>query len=304
MARILVGSVPVVGHINPLVPIVRALCARGHEIRWYTGAKYRSKVETTGAQYVGLTYARDYDDAQIEREFSGRAKLRGMAQLKFDMKHIFMDNGPGQLRDLQQIAQSFAPDLLFCEAASFGGLFYSELSGVPLVVLGVIPLPRSSIDTAPFGLGLAPNVSALGRIRNRALNWAVEHVLFRDVQHHWERAGWHASNRACHARDNRQRGARADRAHARWAGERGRAVVVATGGRPPDSLRLRNVPSNARVGTFLSYPELLPKTSVMVTNGGYGGVQMALAQVFHWPWPARPRTNRRWRRVSLALAQA
>src|SRR5438128_880136 len=29
MARILVGSVPVVGHINPLVPIVRALCARG-----------------------------------------------------------------------------------------------------------------------------------------------------------------------------------------------------------------------------------------------------------------------------------
>jgi len=44
MARILVGSIPVVGHINPLVPIVRALCARGHEVRWYTGAKYRTKV--------------------------------------------------------------------------------------------------------------------------------------------------------------------------------------------------------------------------------------------------------------------
>jgi UDP:flavonoid glycosyltransferase YjiC (YdhE family) len=27
----------------------------------------------------------------------------------------------------------------------------------------------------------------------------------------------------------------------------------------------------------LSYPDLLPKTSVMVTNGGYGGVQMALS---------------------------
>jgi UDP:flavonoid glycosyltransferase YjiC (YdhE family) len=54
-------------------------------------------------------------------------------------------------------------------------------------------------------------------------------------------------------------------------------VVVATGGRSPESLGLYQVPRNARIGTFLSYSELLPKTSVMVTNGGYGGVQMALA---------------------------
>ena len=54
--------------------------------------------------------------------------------------------------------------------------------------------------------------------------------------------------------------------------------MVATIGRAPASLGLRNLPRNARVHTFLSYPELLPKTSVMVTNGGYGGVQMALAR--------------------------
>jgi hypothetical protein len=77
------------------------------------------------------------------------------------------------LRDIQQIAETFAPDVLFGEAATFGGLFYSELSGVPLAVLGVIPLARSSIDAAPFGLGLMPDASTLGRVRNRALNWAV-----------------------------------------------------------------------------------------------------------------------------------
>ncbi|HEY1327618.1 MAG TPA: hypothetical protein VGI14_11815 [Casimicrobiaceae bacterium] len=37
MARILVGSIPVIGHLNPLVPIVRALRARGHEVHWYMG---------------------------------------------------------------------------------------------------------------------------------------------------------------------------------------------------------------------------------------------------------------------------
>jgi UDP:flavonoid glycosyltransferase YjiC (YdhE family) len=54
-------------------------------------------------------------------------------------------------------------------------------------------------------------------------------------------------------------------------------VVLTTGGRPIESLGLGTLPANARIGTFLSYPELLPKTSVMLTNGGYGGVQMALS---------------------------
>ena len=101
MSRIRVASVRVIGHINPLVPIVRALC----------GAATRS----------GGTPA-----ASIDRR-----------------------------------------------------------SRRPARVLGVIPHARSSVDTAPFGLGLAPDRSPLGHLRNRALNWAGEHVVFRDVQQHW-----------------------------------------------------------------------------------------------------------------------
>lgn len=51
-------------------------------------------------------------------------------------------------------------------------------------------------------------------------------------------------------------------------------VVVATGGRPLDTLPA--LPANARAATYLPYDELLPRTSVYVTNGGYGGVQYAL----------------------------
>jgi UDP:flavonoid glycosyltransferase YjiC (YdhE family) len=54
-------------------------------------------------------------------------------------------------------------------------------------------------------------------------------------------------------------------------------VVVSTGGRPVEELGLGKLPANARVGTFLSYPRLLPRTAAMVTNGGYGGVQTALS---------------------------
>lgn len=51
-------------------------------------------------------------------------------------------------------------------------------------------------------------------------------------------------------------------------------TVVSTGGRPVETLPA--LPKNARAATFLPYDELLPRTDVYVTNGGYGGVQYAL----------------------------
>ncbi len=51
-------------------------------------------------------------------------------------------------------------------------------------------------------------------------------------------------------------------------------VVVSTGGRPLETLP--PLPANARAAEYLPYDDLLPKTDVYVTNGGYGGVQYAL----------------------------
>ena len=51
-------------------------------------------------------------------------------------------------------------------------------------------------------------------------------------------------------------------------------VTVATGGRPLDTLP--PLPANARAAEYLPYDELLPRTDVFVTNGGYGGIQYAL----------------------------
>ena len=50
-------------------------------------------------------------------------------------------------------------------------------------------------------------------------------------------------------------------------------VVVTTGGADPDPVP-RN--DNTRVARFLDYDALLPRTSVLITNGGYGAVQRAL----------------------------
>ena len=53
-------------------------------------------------------------------------------------------------------------------------------------------------------------------------------------------------------------------------------IVVSTGGRPADDLG-DGLPSNVRVAEYLPYDRMLPLVDVMITNGGYGGVQQALA---------------------------
>jgi MGT family glycosyltransferase len=53
-------------------------------------------------------------------------------------------------------------------------------------------------------------------------------------------------------------------------------VVATTGGPDPEPLRSQ-LPDNVRLERFIPHHLLLPHVNVMVTNGGYGGVQQALA---------------------------
>jgi MGT family glycosyltransferase len=54
-------------------------------------------------------------------------------------------------------------------------------------------------------------------------------------------------------------------------------LVVATTGGPDPASHVGVVPGNVRVERFIPHDLLLPHVDVMVTNGGYGGVQQALA---------------------------
>lgn len=340
-SRILFATVPVAGHVAPFIPLAKALVAEGHDVRWYTGAKYRARVEATGARFLPYSHAREVDDSKLDKEFPERSGLEGLAQLKFDMKHVFIDWAPGQVEDLRAIVQDSPADVVVHDTATIGPIFHHELGGPPSIVLGVLPVVMSSVDTAPFGFGLEASTTFFGRLRNRALNWFVQNVAFRDVQSHWNavrarlglaptgwwmdqptRATWYLQPsipsleypRSDLAKNVRFIGMMPAEQHGSipappFANEldgskpvvhvtqgtiantspdliaptlEGLAdedvlVVVSTGNRPVESLGLGTLPKNARVATFLSYPELLPKTSVMVTNGGYGGVQTALS---------------------------
>ena len=53
-------------------------------------------------------------------------------------------------------------------------------------------------------------------------------------------------------------------------------VVATAGGRPVEAIP-GAVPSNARMASYLPFEWLLPRTNVLVTNGGYGSVNQAMS---------------------------
>jgi UDP:flavonoid glycosyltransferase YjiC (YdhE family) len=120
MARFLFASVPLIGHINPGLPIVRELVSRGHEVGWYTGKCFQKEVEATGARFFPRKVARDFDALYIDEVFPEKKGLSGLASLKFDVKHLFLDSIPGHLADLTEILSHFPADAVVSDAAFFG----------------------------------------------------------------------------------------------------------------------------------------------------------------------------------------
>ena len=59
MARSLMWTGAVPGHVTPCIPIARKLIERGHEIVWITGRQYQRDVEATGATFRPFPEDRD-----------------------------------------------------------------------------------------------------------------------------------------------------------------------------------------------------------------------------------------------------
>lgn len=343
MARILMGAMPFTGHVNPGLPIARKLVERGNQVWWYTGKNFRRKVEATGATFVPMQAGYDFDDQDLDKSFPGRNRLKGLAQLKFDIKHGFADSVPGHVKDLEALIPDIQPDALLVDNGfSAGGILHYHL-GIPWAAYGVMPLSIASRDTAPMGLAMLPDSSFLGRIRNQMLYFLFDKIIFRDVNAYvnalLKQLNMPPSNKGVmdttisefmylqptveafeyprsdlppqvHFIGPFLPGPSADFVPPAWWDEMVQSkrpvvhvtqgtvatetnqltlptikalanedmmVVVTTGGKPVETLGINDLPANVKVESFIPHYHLLPHVSVMVTNGGYGGVQIALA---------------------------
>ncbi len=344
MARFLIGTIPLIGHINPALPIARQLVERGHEVWWYTGIAFQSKVEATGARFLPMPTGMDFPDPKNipDSLLEKRENLKGLAQFKFDFKYFFGDSAVGQVKDLTDILREFPADVLLSDVCFLGAAWVHEQGGPPWAAFGITALGIISSDTAPFGLGMQPDSSMIGRLRNTCLNWVFERGLFRDVTDYinqvrasvglppYQKSFFDAVvspflylqgtvSAFEYPRSNLPPQVHfigpylpeppADFTPPVWwddlncgkpiihvtqgtvateaddlivptlqaLANEDVLVVAATGGQPIETIKLASLPKNARIEPFIPYYHLLPHVDVMVTNGGYNGVQAALA---------------------------
>jgi UDP:flavonoid glycosyltransferase YjiC (YdhE family) len=185
MSTYLLCATPIQGHVSPIVAIAAALVTRGHAVTVLTGSRFRNAVEDVGALHRSLGGIADYDDRELEADDDDDSRsLRAFQQ---GVQMIFIDPIPEQTHAVERAIADLAPDAILVDAAFAGAiplLLDDPSARPPVLAAGVVPLSQSSADVGPYGLGLPPSTSSVGRLRNRALNLLIQKVFFRGVQRH------------------------------------------------------------------------------------------------------------------------
>jgi len=181
----LLCATPIQGHVSPIVAIAATLVTRGHAVTVLTGSRFRCAVEDIGASHRPLGGIADYDDRELVADDDDDSRsLRAFQQ---GMQMIFIDPIPEQTHAVERAIADLAPDAILVDAAFAGAiplLLDDPSTRPPVLAAGVVPLSQSSADFGPYGLGLPPSTSSVGRLRNRALNVLIQKVLFRGLQRH------------------------------------------------------------------------------------------------------------------------
>jgi MGT family glycosyltransferase len=339
MARILLASTPVPGHVTPISVLARRLVERGNDVVWYTGAGFADQVTATGARHEPIRHAHDWSLINPHDQVPELRGQTGINQVRTAFRKLFIDAAPAALADLQAITADFDAEVVVANGLVFADRWLHELGGPPNVNIGTTMYGLYSRDTAPFGPALMPNATPIGRVRNRAMNLVHRRLIFGPVNRHLddtrELVGLPRRHQPvlesflsdylylqdCAESFEYPRSDLPPQVHyigplipdaparfsppAWWPEvESGRPVVLVTQGtvRNEDDLLFGPtiealahddvlviattaggpsftgpVPANVRVEKFVPYAALMPHVSAYVTNGGYGGVQMALS---------------------------
>src|SRR4051812_21521306 len=97
--KVMVTVVPMAGHVGPVTGLVAELVSRGHQVRVYTGARYRQRFTDLGATAVVWAAARDFDEDDLGASFP-LARRGGMLTAPTLVKDGFIGTAPDQVHDL------------------------------------------------------------------------------------------------------------------------------------------------------------------------------------------------------------
>lgn len=124
MATICFFSIPAHGHVNPTLPLVRELTARGHHVLYYNTEEFREKIEAAGAAFVPidpfLPPAPKDLSKRVGQDFASLIEMG--ADTAMNLESAFL-----------AACKSAPPDLIIADSVCIWGKLFARKCGLPCI---------------------------------------------------------------------------------------------------------------------------------------------------------------------------
>lgn len=178
--KILFANIPADGHFGPLTSLAVHLKNAGHDVRWYTGSSYASKIRKLGIPFYLFNKAKEVTVHNIDEVFPERKKIRNhVKKIIFDICTYFIARGTEFYEDIKDINNTFDFDVLVCDSAFTGMSFVKEKMRKHTVAIGILPLCESSKQLPPPIVGLTPASTLAGKTLHGFLRFLTNYLLFK-----------------------------------------------------------------------------------------------------------------------------
>lgn len=177
--RVLFSSLSSLGHVHPMVPLARALRARGHDVRWATGQESCAVVEQAGipALAAGLSQAERLGEFWRRHPETRELPPQQWPDVMFP-KMFGAISAPPTLAGLLALVRTWRPAVVVHDAAELAAPIVAAAVGAPSVTHGFGPLlPEARV--AAGGDEVAPLWRSLG-LEPRPYGGAYDH-LYLDI---------------------------------------------------------------------------------------------------------------------------
>jgi MGT family glycosyltransferase len=161
-------------HLDPFFAVAKALVEQGHEVAIYSATGCKEEAESIGCRFFPF---RDLDQSRADELVGGilANRRRPWRQHSF-WTGFLLDSIPAQIRDVEELLDEWAPDVILCDMALWGPiLVIPERRGIPVAVLShvgfaMLPGPHGPIP----GVSLGPPDGWATRLAARVAGAAVQ----------------------------------------------------------------------------------------------------------------------------------
>jgi UDP:flavonoid glycosyltransferase YjiC (YdhE family) len=162
MARFLITTWHLAGHLYPQISVAHGLRARGHDVAFYTGRRVQPLLEAEG--FTVFPFRRIADD-EVDRlvQFMESRPVGWQAPLLFQrvIRRWWVDTMPAQVEDLREVVGAWRPAALASDPCLWAPFLIlrelPETAHVPVAISSfLIGCLIPGRDAPPWGPGLPP----------------------------------------------------------------------------------------------------------------------------------------------------